>query len=226
MPGHIRSIERAAAILRLLSGRSRRLGVVELASELGLPKGTVHGLLRTLQWVGLVEQDVESSKYQLGPALLPMGSSYLDGNELRMRARGVASKLAILTGESVRVGTLHHDQVLILHQVLPQGEALDTLEVGNLLPAHATALGKVLMAGHGEEVSERSWASTIGGLSPGFASIAAPIDDRRGATVGAIGIHGPMERLCRDRRPRAELVIHVTEAARAVSRELGAPLGR
>jgi DNA-binding IclR family transcriptional regulator len=226
MPGHIRSIERAAAILRLLSGRSRRLGVVELASELGLPKGTVHGLLRTLQCVGLVEQDHESSKYQLGPALLPMGSSYLDGNQLRARARGVASKLAILTGESVRVGTLHQDQVLILHQVLPQGEPRDALEVGNLLPAYATALGKVLMANPGEEVSERGWASAIGGLSPGFASIAAPIDDRRGVTVGAIGIHGPMERLCRDRRPRAELVIHVTEAARAVSRELGAPLCR
>ena len=48
MPKNIQSIERAAAILRLLSGRTRRLGVVDLAGELGLPKGTVHGLLRTL----------------------------------------------------------------------------------------------------------------------------------------------------------------------------------
>ena len=83
MPGRIQSIERAAAILRLLSGRSRRLGVAELAGELGLPKGTVHGILRTLQFVGFVEQDRESGKYQLGAALLHMGSSYLDGNELR-----------------------------------------------------------------------------------------------------------------------------------------------
>jgi DNA-binding IclR family transcriptional regulator len=82
VPGRIQSIERAAAILRLLSGRSRRLGVAELAGELELPKGTVHGILRTLQFVGYVEQDRESGKYQLGPALLHMGSSYLDGNEL------------------------------------------------------------------------------------------------------------------------------------------------
>src|SRR6476620_3844313 len=79
MPGRIQSIERAAAILRLLSGRSRRLGVAELAGELGLPKGTVHGILRTLQFVGFVEQDRESGKYQLGAAVLHMGSSYLDG---------------------------------------------------------------------------------------------------------------------------------------------------
>jgi DNA-binding IclR family transcriptional regulator len=179
-----------------------------------------------------------------------MGSSYLDGNELRTRAQGIASKLASLTGESVRVGTLHHGQVLILHQVNASGDTLDALEIGNLLPAHATALGKVLMANHGHipvrvaagplasytpatttdaalfrdgllEVSKRGWACAIGELSPGFASVAAPIDDRHGVTVGAMGIVGPIERLCRDHRPRAELVSRVTEAARAVSRELG-----
>ena len=52
MPGHIQSIERAAAVLRLLSGRTHRLGVGELSGELELPKGTVHGILRTLQRVG------------------------------------------------------------------------------------------------------------------------------------------------------------------------------
>jgi DNA-binding IclR family transcriptional regulator len=40
--------------------------------------------------------------------------------------------------------------------------------------------------------------------------------------VGAVGIRGPVERLCEDRRPREELVSYVREAARAVSRELGA----
>ena len=84
MPKTIQSIERAAAILRLLSGRTPRLRVVDLAGELGLPKATVHGILRTLTHVGFVEQDAESGKYQLGAALLHMGSSYLDGNELRL----------------------------------------------------------------------------------------------------------------------------------------------
>jgi DNA-binding IclR family transcriptional regulator len=86
VPRNIQSIERAAAILRLLSGRTRRLGVVDIAGELGLPKGTVHGLLRTLHHVGFVEQDADSGKYQLGAALLHMGTSYLDGNERRTPA--------------------------------------------------------------------------------------------------------------------------------------------
>ena len=65
------------------------------------------GSCRTLQAVGFVEQDHESGKYQLGPALLHMGSSYLDGNELRTRALNWADGLATRSGESVRIGTLH-----------------------------------------------------------------------------------------------------------------------
>ena len=148
MPGRIQSIERAAAILRLLSGRSRRLGVAELAGELHLPKGTVYGILRTLQAVGFVEQDRESGKYQLGPALLHMGSSYLDGNELRTRALNWADGLATRSGESVRIGTLHENQVLIVHHVFRPDDSRQALDVGSLLPAHATALGKALLANH------------------------------------------------------------------------------
>ena len=251
MPGRIQSIERAAAILRLLSGRSRRLGVAELAGELSLPKGTVYGILRTLQAVGFVEQDRESGKYQLGPALLHMGSSYLDGNELRTRALNWADGLAARSGESVRIGTLHENQVLIVHHVFRPDDTRQALDVGSLLPAHATALGKALLANHAyiaaeladhrlasytpatvtdiyrfrqelEEISKRGWASDVGELFHGSASIAAPIEDRRRVTVGAIGIAGPIERLCDDSRPRAELVNYVLEAARAVSRELGA----
>jgi DNA-binding IclR family transcriptional regulator len=251
VPRTIQSIERAAAILRLLSGRTRRLGVVDLAGELGLPKGTVHGLLRTLQHVGFVEQDPETGKYQLGAALLHMGSSYLDGNELRTRALNWSDSLASRTHESVRIGTLHEGQVLIVHHVFRPDDSLQTLDVGSLLPAHATALGKILLAYHRyaaaevtkgglvaytdatiteperlerelARVRERGWASDVGELHSGQVSCAAPIIDRRGATVGAMGIFGPPERLLAARQPRGDLLAYVREAARAVSRELGA----
>ena len=140
MSGLIQSIERAAAVLRLLSGRSRRLGVVELAGQLGLPKGTVHGILRTLQAVGFVEQDRDSGKYQLGAALLHIGSSYLDANELRTRALNWADALATQSGESVRIGTLHEKQVLIVHHVFRPDDSRQALDVGSLIPAHASAL--------------------------------------------------------------------------------------
>src|ERR1700748_3170693 len=116
---------------------------------MGLAKGTVHGLLRTRQSVGFVERDEDSGKYQLGAALLHMGSSYLDGNELRTRALNWSDSLAARTHESVRIGTLHEGQGLIVHHVFrPRDASLQTLDVGALLPAHATALGKILLADH------------------------------------------------------------------------------
>jgi len=247
----IQSIERAAAILRLLSGRERRLGVAQIAGELDLPKGTVHGILRTLASVGFVEQDPESGKYQLGAALLHMGSSYLDGNELRARALNWSDSLAARSGESVRIGTLHETRVLVVHHVFRPDDSRQALEVGALLPAHATAMGKVLLASNRyastelatselprytpatitewdvlqptlQEVLARGWAADLEELVVGVASIAAPILDRRGVTVGAIGISGPVERLIDDGGPRTDLVAFVREAARAVSRDLGA----
>jgi DNA-binding IclR family transcriptional regulator len=251
VPGRIQSIERAAAILRLLSGRNRRLGVVQLAGELDLPKATVHGILRTLQHVGFVEQDPESGKYQLGAALLHMGSSYLDGNELRTRALNWSDALAARSNESVRIGTLHEGQVLVVHHVFRPDDSRQALEVGSLVPAHATALGKMLLARHQyeaeelsaaglprftggtiteparlrealEQIRHRGWAADVEELVEGEVSLAAPINDRRGVTVGAIGISGPIERLCDNGEPRTDLVSYVREAARAVSRDLGA----
>jgi DNA-binding IclR family transcriptional regulator len=251
VPGSIQSIERAAAILRLLSGRSRRLGVGELAGELGLPKGTVHGILRTLQHVGFVEQDTESGKYQLGAALLHMGSSYLDGNELRTRALNWADSLAARSNESVRIGTLHDGQALVVHHVFRPDNSRQALEVGALLPGYATALGKVLLAHNPyateavidaglspftpatvvdpdalreqlTEVRLRGWASDVEELVEGEVSLAAPIQDRRAVTVGAIGISGPIERLSDGSGPRSDLISYVRESARAVSRDLGA----
>ena len=251
MTAPIQSIERAAAILRLLSGRNRRLGVVQLAGELKLPKATVHGILRTLAAVGFVEQDAETGKYQLGAALLHMGSSYLDGNELRARALNWSDSLAARSGESVRIGTLHETKVLIVHHVFRPDDSRQALEVGALLPGYATALGKVLLAHNPyateavidaglspftpatvvdpdalraelNEVRVRGWAADVEELVEGEVSLAAPIQDRRGATVGAIGISGPIERLADGSGPRSELISYVRESARAVSRDLGA----
>jgi len=104
----IQSIDRAAAILRLLASGPRRLGVSELADRLGLARPTVHGLLQTLLANGFVEQDRHSDKYQLGAGLLQLGYSYLDLNELRSRSIGHADQLANRTGAAVRVLSLIH----------------------------------------------------------------------------------------------------------------------
>ncbi|KAB8162478.1 helix-turn-helix domain-containing protein [Streptomyces sp. 3MP-14] len=247
----IQSLERAAAVLRLLAGGERRLGLSDIASAIGLAKATTHGLLRTLQQEGFVEQDKISGKYQLGAELLRLGNSYLDVHELRARALVWTDDLARSSGESTYLGVLHQRGVLIVHHVFRPDDSRQVLEVGAMQPLHSTALGKVLAAfdpvAHNEvmdsdfagitpltvtdpaafdrelaTVRARGWASDVGETWDGVASVAAPIVDRRRMPVGAVGITGAVERVLDGEAPRPRLVAAVRDCARAVSRDLGA----
>jgi DNA-binding IclR family transcriptional regulator len=248
----IQSLERAAAVLRLLAGGERRLGLSDIASALDLAKGTAHGLIRTLQQEGFVEQDPATGKYQLGAELLRLGNSYLDVHELRARALVWADDLARSSGESVYLGVLHQQGVLIVHHVFRPDDSRQVLEVGAMQPLHSTALGKVLCAwdpvAHGDAAEReratftdrtvtalpqfegilqatraRGWACDVEETWEGLASIAAPIHDRHRFPVGAVGITGAVERVCEGGTElRPRLVAAVRDCARAVSRDLGA----
>ncbi len=250
MARSIQSVERAAAILRLLAGGERRMGLTDLASTLGLAKATVHGILRTLQQEGFVEQDPASGRYQLGAELLRLGNSYLDVHDLRARALVWTDDLARSSGESVYLGVLHQRAVLVVHHVFRPDDSRQVLEIGATQPLHSSALGKVLAAfdpvAHTqalesvrerftpgtvvgrhdfedvlEVVRSRGWACDLEETWEGVASVAAPIHDRRKVPVGAIAITGAVERICADGAVRAGLVAAVRDCARAVSRDLG-----
>jgi DNA-binding IclR family transcriptional regulator len=281
MPGPIQSIERAAAILRLLAHGSGRLGVGDIAAALDLAKPTAHGILRTLQGVGFVDQDAATGKYKLGSAIRqlsaavpdgsasegpawlrklpptgPPGALRIDANDLRSWAINWADSLASRTGEAVRVGALtggtaHAEHaVLVVHHVFRPDNSEQAMHVGEHLPPHATALGKVLLAAEPDlaaairhshpaplthrtlvdraaltraltEVRRNGWAGEVEEFERGQAAIAAPIRARGGLVVGAIGITGPVDRLCGTQlRHRPGLIALVRDTAQAISRDL------
>jgi DNA-binding IclR family transcriptional regulator len=248
----IQSVDRAVRILKALASGPGRLGVSELSQRLGLAKGTVHGLLRTLQEHGLVEQHPDSDKYQLGAQLLQLSNRFLDLNELRSRSLAWSELLATRANEAVRVGALHGESMLIVHHVFRPDSSLQILEVGEVLPLHATALGKAVLAYLDDEVRsdlvsgqlpkltghtlatpaalrrelaatrERGFAVEREEAILGEAGVAAPIFDRRAEPIGAVGVAGPRERLLGRGRDRT-VAAAVVEAARGISRDLGAP---
>jgi DNA-binding IclR family transcriptional regulator len=149
----------------------------------------------------------------------------------------------------VRVGVLHGDSVMVVHHVFRPGGGFQVLEVGSQIPAHASALGKAMLAyappevldeltseplarltqrtltaarlrGELADVRERGFARERDEAVLGEASVGAPIVDHTGQAVGAIGAVGDSARLL-PRGPAKGLAAAVTEAARAISRELG-----
>ena len=141
----IQSVDRALRILTVLQG-GRRMSLGEVAARLDLPPSTVHGIIRTLVAHGVVLQERDSGRYRMGPAVLRMGNVYLDTLELRSRAVTWAEDLARRTGFAVRTGVLLlGDVVVVHHEPRPDGSR-QMPEVGIVIPAHACALGKAMLA--------------------------------------------------------------------------------
>jgi DNA-binding IclR family transcriptional regulator len=242
----IQSVDRAIRVLTALQG-SRRMALSELATRLELPPSTVHGLVRTLVAHGLVVQERGSTRYQLGPAVLRLGNVYLDTIELRSRAIPWAEDVARRTGFAVRTAVLLLEDVVIIHHEPRPDGSRQMPEVGMVIPSHASALGKAMLAFSGED-AQPSPQATLRSMtgetltSPqelatqlrsvresglaledeesllGECGVAAPVFDASAGVVGAIGVVVPSSAWPVDQAVEDA----VREAARAVSRELGA----
>jgi DNA-binding IclR family transcriptional regulator len=240
----IQSVDRAIRVLTALQG-ARRMSLSELSARLDLAPSTTHGIVRTLVEHGMVVQERGSSRYQLGPAVLRLGNVYLDTLELRSKAIPWAEDLARRSGLAVRTGVLLIDDVVIIHHEPRPDGTRQMPEVGIVIPAHASALGKAMLAFMPDDTDRLLTAGELRSMtgetltSPGDlrlaledvrssgiareqdeavlgeGAVASPVFDSWGDVVGAIGV-------VVSGTVESDPADQVRETARALSRELGA----
>jgi DNA-binding IclR family transcriptional regulator len=251
VPGSIQSIERAAAVLRLLGAAGRPLGLGELAAMLALPSPTAHGIVRTLRDVGFVDQDRNTGRYGLGAGLRSLDRGGWDPHELRSRAMNWADSLAGSTGQEVVLGVPDGPSVRLVHHVFRPDGSAQWIRTGQHQPLHASALGKCLLAfapvavplpreldlhpytgrtcttvgtleSHLAVARRRGWAADAGEYQLGMGGAAAPLRESGGLVVGALGVEGPVEELF---APGGELRPRLLEQLSAATREVSDALG-
>jgi IclR family acetate operon transcriptional repressor len=141
----VNSVERAAAVLDALArnGGAGGAGVSTLATRTGLPYATVHRLLTALIACGYARQEADTRRYVLGPALIRLGL------EARRTygwwAQPYLEELAALSGETANLATLDGDEIVYVAQAESRQLVRMFTEVGNRVPVHTTAVGKVLL---------------------------------------------------------------------------------
>ena len=150
----VQSIERVSILLDILSAYPQGLSLGHLSTETGLNKGTAHRLLSSLIFLDYVRQDAETKKYALGFKLVDLGNRLLSQIDLRTEARPFLVELAEQTKETVHLVILHRFEVLYIDKVeacvQPNGLRMVSM-LGSRIPAHCSAVGKVLLAALPEE---------------------------------------------------------------------------
>jgi IclR family pca regulon transcriptional regulator len=148
-PRYSQSLERGLAILSCFTPARPVLGIADIADELGMSRSTTHRYVITLVALGYLEQGA-SRKYRLGLRVTDLGMAALNSMGLREHAQPYLEELRALTSCATSLGVLEGSDVLYVDHIRSlrreRGYASLDLHAGSRMPAHATAMGKVLLA--------------------------------------------------------------------------------
>lgn len=156
----VKSAQRALELLELLTRRETPTTFTALAEELNYPRSSLHGLLRTLVGRGWADYDEASRGYVLGIRTLEAGNAYTRSLGLVERALPLMRRIRDEIDETVQLAVLDGMENVYIAKV--EGGQTLTLasEVGRRLPAHATGIGKALLAGLPDDELERRLAGS------------------------------------------------------------------
>jgi IclR family transcriptional regulator, acetate operon repressor len=246
----VQSVDRAISILQVLARRGTA-GVTEIARELAVHKSTAFRLLDTLESRGLVEQQVDRGRYQLGFGVVQLAAGAARKLDLTVLSRPICQRLAEEVAETVNVAIHDGLAVISIDQVIGTSTVTSVNWVGQRTPFHATSAGQVFLAfmppaqrdailtGDLEAftphtlvdperlatelalVRGRGYAVTVEEHEIGLAAVAAPLRGIDGDVVAAVTASGPTFRLNADTLPH--VVEQVSAAAAAISQRNGYP---
>ncbi|MCU1480519.1 MAG: transcriptional regulator, IclR family [Subtercola sp.] len=235
-------------LLRFLNGPDT-LGVSQLAREMDVSKAVVHRALQTLASRQLLQFDVPSRQYKLGPAAAALGVRALRDSDLRSASAPHLSSLNEHTGETVTLTGLIPDGRVYLDQIVSSHEIAMSVEMGRRFPLHAGSSGKCILAFLDADalevvlaqpleqltlrtlvdpdtlrqqlvtIRERGYAVSDGERQPDAGSVAAPVFSFDGTVIGAVSVCGPKFRV--NEEFVREIAPQVVAAAAAISRSLG-----
>lgn len=245
----MKSLRSALRVLMAFCEEQQDFGVGELAEHCKLSKSQVSKVLSTFAEFGLLTQNAESRRYQVGARLYALGSRYLNFDTLCRGAMPVMRDLVEITGHSARLSVLDGDRVLYLLGI--EGPLfVDTgWRAGTWLPVHSTSSGRVLLATMDPERERRlrprqlpaitdrtitdldeidrlieqarvqGYSIQRGETTPGLGVISAPVYGRGGQPLGTLGLAFPSHVVPPSEEPKLIRALH--SACRVLSQRVG-----
>jgi DNA-binding IclR family transcriptional regulator len=225
------------------------MSLSEIARRIGVSRSSAFRLVHTLDRLGYLVREDESKTYRLGSRVMSLGYAFLSSKDIAELARPELRRLRAVTRCSTHLGILDGRDVLYIARYAAHEPAATMIAAGARLPAHATTMGRMLLAHQPpsylvEHFSEplarftdrtpttldalralldddraRGYAVSHSHFESGIASIAAPVFDAGGDVAAAINVSIP--ETATDERFDTAVRDAVCEAARTISRLAG-----
>jgi IclR family pca regulon transcriptional regulator len=144
-PDYVQSLERGLAVIRAFGSERPELRLSDVARETGLTRAAARRFLLTLVRLGYVRQN--GSTFSLRPRVLELGYAYLSALSLPEVAMPHMETLVAEVNESSSVAVLDDVDIVYVARVPTRRIMTITIAVGTRLPAYATSMGRVLLAG-------------------------------------------------------------------------------
>jgi IclR family transcriptional regulator, KDG regulon repressor len=245
----IQSVSHALDVLEQFGGEPDELGVTELSKRLKLHKNNVFRLLATLEARGYIEQNKATENYRLGVSCLRIGQRFVAQMGLLRQARPVMGQVAKVSRETTFIAVLRNSTVVPLDAVEAEQAVRLVSRVGDSMPLHCTAPGKLYLAFADDElrgalpeslpkftdktivdrhqltqqlkkIAENGFALDLGEHVDDVRAVAVPIRDYTRAVVGSLAVSGPAYRLTQERLDK-EMVPLMLKAGKELSTRLG-----
>lgn len=143
----VKSAARTVEVLEFLAARDNRpVRLRELSEGLGVPRSSLHALLRTLTQRGWVRADSTGTLYGIGIRALLAGTTYLDSDPFVPLITPVLEDLREQLDETLHFGRLDGQDVVYLATRESSQYLRPFSRVGRRLPAFSTSLGKAILA--------------------------------------------------------------------------------
>lgn len=140
------TIIRASRVLELLAQAQRPLRLSEVSRELNITKSSLSGIMLAMEAIGWVNREQAKKAYKIGSGLLELCKKAFGPWDLVEIAKPFMEELVEISGESVFLGTLREDALIITSCLEGRGEMRVTSPPGTRLPLLAAATGKAILS--------------------------------------------------------------------------------
>lgn len=218
-PAPAAGLDRAAAIFDAFDEVHRELTLAALVRRSGLPRSTVHRTADRMIKLGWLDKPVD--RYRVGTRIFELSGLVAVRRELREAALPFMQDLYAAAQTAVQLGVLEGVNVLIVEKISGHRRMPMLSQVGSMIPAHCSALGRVILSHSDpaivdsvlrdglrsrtsktitsesdwraelESVRARGWAADREEGNIAINCVAAPVFDSRGEVAAALSVTGP-----------------------------------